>query len=288
MLKRLAAVLLSILCLANMCACGNVAEKDNENEYEKSMPPDIENAYLLDTPDVTLVYGKDTYYIYIKEWDEYRKVSWLPDSFVNNYLASAFIKGDTADVAVHESGKHKTTITTYRFHKGTDTVEEHSVELEIHMGETEYRLINLYDENKGYFLYIPDGGMSRDLFRYETVDGGKSWYKAEALTLGRITHEYAVILKLVDKEVGILSYRYVSYEDLCDRTYLTMDGGKSWSIIGNLPYPFDDTSHVLYTEVHDFEKVNDEYILTVKLSHDFFSYIYFKSNDLVNWTIYEP
>ena len=283
--KKILAILLAALCVTNICACDNAEKKDNE--CEKITHRDVEDARRLDTPDVTLLYGEnDTYYIYIKEWDEYRKVPWLPNSYVNNYLASAFIKGDVADVAVHESGKHRTVITTYRFHKDSDEVEENTVDMEIHTGETIYRLINLFDENKGYFLYIQDG-MSTDIVRYETTDGGKTWYEAETLTLGRISREYPVILKLVTKEVGIVSYRYVSIEDLCYRTYLTMDGGKSWSLIGALPYPFDIYNGG-YTEVHDFEKINDEYVLTVKVSGSYTAYIYFKSKDLVEWTICEP
>ena len=100
--------------------------------------------------------------------------------------------------------------------------------------------------------------------------------------------KYIEILKFVSPQVGILSFRYRSIEDLCGRTYLTVDGGLTWTKISQLSYPFGNVWKVGYTEVVDIEQIEDDYILTVKVQDvDNIEVAQFVSKDLISWSVIE-
>ena len=41
-------------------------------------------------------------------------------------------------------------------------------------------------------------------------------------------HEWVDFAKFVSENEGMVSYSYYGYEEMCDRTFVTIDGGKTW------------------------------------------------------------
>ena len=286
------------------------SESNDNNNIEIVEPTELEYIYHYEIPDASFWRDKEgEYYIYIKEWQVYRKLSRLteyPKNHIRIQPTSAVVNEDTAAIAVYiQSGKSDTKIFTYHFNRGSEEVQYYSIFLETREhNESNYFMINLHSENKGEFFFIPqftstiDGEKNWPIIRYETTDGGQTWNIAEVKDFRCSWRDYPTIVKFVTKETGIISYRYRGWEDLCGRTFLTTDGGLTWSRISQLPYPFDDICKVGYTEVHDLQQSDDGYLLTVKIrispeytgneQLDFRAYIYFKSSDLVNWMLCEP
>lgn len=249
------------------------------------------------------------FYIYIKEWNIYRKIN---SDFINSGYGSIFdpmgatINEDTAAIAVYEYSKHDATVTIHHLDRNHEDVASYTNQLD-HLEDNFYEcgtfFINMRDEETTYFFYTascPDENMYDDLYwplvRFETTDGGKTWRQAETMKLGLTLHDYPNVITFLSHNVGIISFRYHSCEDLCGRTFLTTDGGMTWNAIAPLPYPFDDINKVGYTEVIALEQRGNDYFLTVEVHYsayhtnnpeldDVTETIQFQSTDLTQWIL---
>jgi hypothetical protein len=314
MKKRIIILLLTLSMLISTSACNSILKNktgdasdniNNVNESKKSPTEEGSNELLdiignrlkvSDHDDFSIYYIEDgSVYIYIKTWDVHRKITENTYFLSNFSLISCRVGEETAEIVTCDAGKRTATLTTYNFSKTNEKTESYSVTIETDgFGDSDNCAINLYSEGKGYYFYIPeviiDNDNSWPLLCYETTDGGKSWNKiSEALVCSTDYHERPQTLTFASNEIGIISYRYSGMEDLCGRTYLTMDSGKSWSIISRLQYPFDPET-VRYTEVYDLKDDGyNGYVLTVRVAlkneQEFMTYIQYYSKDLLNWEI---
>ena len=361
MKKRILAMLLSALLVANINACSQPANNIPENKTEDSVESIVEktteteesnnelpnqNETLRDVPELGQLKlftsrnlttasiwtdQKGEYYIYINEWDAYRHLRGL-SSYHFLYFApygyasdnNIVVESETATIAIiDQDGKHdEPTLITYHFNKSNNLVELHAVPLNIKANsEYDTYIVNMHDADHGYYFLTPriDGrqdwrinefqGSDVDKFwgwpwfMFETTDGGKSWNQISTNTFFPGASDCINILKFGSPQVGIISFRYVEVEDLCDRTYLTLDGGLTWTQLSQLPYPFDlNKPRTWYSEIIDFDQNDDRYYLTVKVcgtleavegSDYSFPSEYttigfcFESKDLINWNLIE-
>ena len=238
------------------------------------------------------------FFLYINEWNTYRQLSGLSSYHDWFYLTDNCIVIDdktTTIALINQVGKHdEPTIITYHFNKDTPLVELYAVPLNI-IASSEYDtfFVNMHSADHGYYFLTPtmdgsqdwrmDGVQGWPLFIFETTDGGKSWNQISTNTFDFCTSDHVNIIKFVSPNVGIISFRYVNLEDLCERTYLTLDGGLTWNPISQLPYPSDEKWG--YSEVIDIEFIDDCYCLTVKLSDNAQGKQRYSSKDLINWTL---
>ena len=120
---------------------------------------------------------------------------------------------------------------------------------------------------------------------FETTDGGKSWNQIATYTF-YATARYEEIFKFISPQVGIISFRDLGTCEVWERTYLTVDGGLTWTQMSKLP-PSDMVNW--YSEIIDFEYVKeyDYYRLTVKASNYISFQLQLWSKDLINWTLIE-
>ncbi len=237
------------------------------------------------------------FFLYINEWDAYRQLSGLSSYrnwfyFTDNCIV---IDDKTTTISlVDQVGKHdEPTIITYHFNKDNSLVELHAVSLNI-IASSEYDtfFVNMHTADHGYYFLTPaidgsqdwrmDGALGWPLFMFETTDGGKSWHQISTNTFDFCTSDHINIIKFVSPNVGIISFRYVNLEDLCERTYLTLDGGLTWNQISQLPYSSDEQWG--YSEVVDMALIDDRYYLTVKISNNDLKQLQFWSKDLKKWT----
>ena len=237
------------------------------------------------------------FFLYISEWDAYRQLSGLSSYHNWFYFTDNCIVIDdktTTITLIDQVGKHdEPTIITYHFNRDNALVELHAVPLNI-IASSEYDtfFVNMHTADHGYYFLTPsidgnqdwrmDGVQGWPLFMFETTDGGKSWNQISTNTFTFCTSDHINIIKFVSPNVGIISFRYVNIEDLCERTYLTLDGGLTWNPISQLPYPPDKKWG--YSEVVDLALIDGFYYLTVKISDNNQEELQFCSKDLTNWT----
>lgn len=250
-----------------------------------------------DLPEASIWQAKreKEYYIYIKDWDVYRKLPGLASynsMHVNDNCI--MVNSETATISViHLYGRQDPpVIITYHFNRRDENVESHIVELDmIANSEEDIQFINWQSQNIGYFFWMPgfEAGPDWPLVRFETNDGGKSWNKISTQSFDLLSSDRPEIVKFISSKVGIISFRYVNINDLCDRTYLTVDGGLTWNKISQLPYPFENM-YSAYSEVVNLEMGDTgNYYLTVEVIGMVFSEEYsvvqikFWSEDLIKW-----
>ena len=238
------------------------------------------------------------FFLYISEWDAYRQLSGLSSYHNWFYFTDNCIVIDdktTTITLIDQVGKHdEPTIITYHFNRDNALVELHAVPLNI-IASSEYDtfFVNMHTADHGYYFLTPsidgnqdwrmDGVQGWPLFMFETTDGGKSWNQISTNTFTFCTSDHINIIKFVSPNVGIISFRYVNIEDLCERTYLTLDGGLTWKPISQLPYPPDKKWG--YSEVVDLALIDGFYYLTIKISDNNQKELQFCSKDLTNWTL---
>ena len=238
------------------------------------------------------------FFLYISEWDAYRQLSGLSSYHNWFYFTDNCIVIDdktTTITLIDQVGKHdEPTIITYHFNRDNALVELHAVPLNI-IASSEYDtfFVNMHTADHGYYFLTPsidgnqdwrmDGVQGWPLFMFETTDGGKSWNQISTNTFTFCTSDHINIVKFISPNIGIISFRYVNIEDLCERTYLTLDGGLTWNPISQLPYPPDKKWG--YSEVVDLALIDGFYYLTIKISDNNQEELQFCSKDLTNWTL---
>ena len=317
-MKRFVAISVALVfVLLNMGGCehekkmnNNLKESNIESneavEFEKELFDTSEFKCLscFDEPEVSFWLDKcGEYYVYINEWQEYRQLEGL-EQYLEYHVqiepTSTVIDGSTCTIAVYtQSGKSDTEIITYHFNKDIKLTQVYNVKLDTMIdGEPNYFMITMLDENHGLFICFANynnlEGKCWPLFRYETIDGGKTWNKIETLYFDPTGRYHCDIAKFATNEVGIISCT----RDWYGCTYLTKDGGLTWEHIRNVHVPYDDITKIGYSRFYNFEKRDEKYILTAEIDLcsnlneneqlDFSVYIFYESTDLINWNIRAP
>lgn len=166
------------------------------------------------------------------------------------------------------------------------------------------RRYNFISDTTGYFFQFRFfGSENRLVYLLKTKDGGKTWVAQDIQIPSSMGwREHVICAKMLDENVGLISGMYGPSENFSDRTYITADGGKTWSKIvlpKDAPGIISERSNDLATysecEAYDLTHENGVYFLCVRDAYynpesdnSTYNYFRFSSTDLVSWTFVEP
>ena len=170
--------------------------------------------------------------------------------------------------------------------------------------EEEYhRLYNFISETTGYFFQFKlFGSENRLIYLLKTEDGGKTWAAEDIQSAPSMGwRERITCAKMLDESVGIVSGSFWADANFSDHTYVTADGGKTWSKVvlpKDAPYVYSENSSNLVTylegEAYDLSQENGVYFLQVR-AYTFdpnsvlgYECLRFSSTDLKSWTYIAP
>ena len=228
--------------------------------------------------------------------------------YSKNCYDRIIVDDETATVVIIiQDGKwDEPIIITCHFNRTNSLVEVHAVPLNVKAsGEYDSYFVNMLDANHGYYLLTPnmDGwgnsercknspGWDPDkirmwpLYVFETTDGGKSWNQLPTIFLEDCCSDFIHIFKFVSPQVGIIGFRDITNEEVFKRSYLTIDGGLTWTQMSELPH---GDMVEWYQEVIDLEYLEDHdyYCLTVEACNYTSFQVQLWSKDLINWSLIE-
>jgi hypothetical protein len=165
------------------------------------------------------------------------------------------------------------------------------------------RRYNFISDTTGYFFQFRFfGSENRLVYLLKTKDGGKTWVAQDIQIPSSMGwREHVICAKMLDENVGLISGMYGPSENFSDRTFITADGGKTWSKIvlpKDAPGIISERSNDLATysecEAYDLTHENGVYFLHVRdtyydpvLDDGVYEYCCYSSTDLINWTFVE-
>jgi len=317
MKKRIFAMLLAALLVANISACNYIQKNETENgtetreeSFESSdrvitnqpsitEPPNTDSFdYLKLKEGIYLSSSNENKYIYVEPWEAYYQFPYTAD--INISLTDIMLCGDTLSCLIHDFREHPDVdqFTIIKFTRGKNAPEINQSDdfsiLQTRFSELPLVYSQILDENRAVCMFFEcstDHGSYELVSIYKTENSGKTWFKEESETVvsSSSQDEYLKIAKFVTPAVGIISYRCIWFDDIClDHTFLTSDGGKTWSIIRNLPFPCYSFSHA---DLDDLTYENETYILKLTLFGVEEEYgssthtIQFQSTNLTTWSL---
>ena len=298
MKKRILAMLLSALMVANISACNYVPENEidgtfenidtTESNFEETdekateseknadikpprKSPDFING-VWDNSNATYTFNQNgEFSVYIADWDE----SHLFTSFADVDIAAA--KYRTAAIGVNNEYAflileqfYKPKITVVSFERGSQNETVVEFDVDETMYEEGYVFSgNFINENTGYifvFKEVPEGarGSSKLSNFFKTKDGGRTWASINVQNVPSIgLRNHIRFAKMISEDVGLISGGIGPADyDFCERTLLTTDGGLNWVHINIPELPQEDD--LQWAEVADFSLVDGSYILTIR------------------------
>ena len=292
-------------------ATETVTDNDSETESGKSSPEKSTSADSNELNHIATCDGIDFYRN--EEGQIYAHIdAWGDTSFSLGYydeIGDALLGEACAEIVAYTRGdsevpyKDCLTVTVLKLDRNRKEIEARSNVFYVTSDEENTVIFfNYYQAGCAYYFYLPQSDpdlisnpynpYDQRLHRYETTDGGKNWTDQtnDFLVHGWSWHQYPTVTKFVNKNVGIVGYRYLgdtAYEaNICSRTYFTVDCGKTWELFPDLPYPFDYENG--YSEVQDLEWIDNRYVLTIRYRYlEYEDTFTFSSEDMINWTLIE-
>ncbi|MBQ3002342.1 MAG: hypothetical protein IJD82_01265 [Clostridia bacterium] len=242
----------------------------------------IDSSYdAEDSKVLSAVYGEQ-YAVCFPDWEQY--------AVIDGELICAAVTGNTAlgfgyeKGETHPDGYSLYNIRLYRFAKGSDEVEESTIELPkgciYHM-----MFYSAITRDSGYLAVFETEYESsqRHILSYLlfTADGGKTWQTVDTVPLTSDPNDYPLMVRFVDENTGVLSFSYQNTESAAERTYITTDGGKTWSFLQGLT----DIEHEEGSEAVDFSSQGGVYTLTLRTPPENTQCYQYVSADLQSWTL---
>jgi hypothetical protein len=315
MKKRLFAMLLSALLLANVSACVSAPndeiesvteEAKEESTYEETSEKIEETTVVeeLQTTSKNEITQPNVSNRHLSLSELRRKLGCYVITETGDYLKYLMVK-DSDKIEVDHEGYsspvfHITVVQGDAEYKTTVTLSEGVRTPEIYCGFT--------NEQNGYiFIFHLEGYAVSPMDDIElacllkTSDGGKTWSVTEYQDLRTSNNrEYISAACFFTEQVGFFTARYYSSDHFELRTFWTLDGGKTWTRMSRLPMPdvmaaFGLKGAEFATEIVNAEWIDGSCLLTVRIctghsykinnSEDQSMYIQFSSPDLQNWTL---
>ena len=204
-------------------------------------------------------------YLYVEAWNKYIPTTFVQfedfaTSKVHTEYQTATTYGDNVWlIASNSNGRHTNTFSVLKVDQN-ETMSYSRIDL----GGT-YFIQGLYCNfssayNGKLIVYYSDH--YQRCMVYETKDGGTTWNKVTGDIISAANrHENVIAAGFVTDDIGYISYEYVGDEQPGTRTYITVDGGRTWK-----PWGVTLASDILqkgYGEVVNLEFDNGKLILTV-------------------------
>ncbi len=239
--------------------------------------------------------------LYITAWEEYVKLPpVLEETDCYWRRCSAALSSDSSGIfAVSERGVTDS-LTVTRFQRD-GTCSQTTVTFPTEYGVTGL-FCNFISDTDGFLfverVYYENPTLmgaqgTHALMLYKTIDGGASFeaVNLEAPLCVSYT-ESPLFAKFLDESVGVVSGRYWVTDSLSARTWLTLDGGKTWEPFPVLPHPSDRIDR--FTELMELTYEDGSYKATVRVVFDGGGesrretvYTY-RSPELREWTLETP
>ncbi len=239
--------------------------------------------------------------LYITAWEEYVKLPpVLEDTDRHWRVCSAALSSDSSGIFVASVWGVTDSVTVIRFRRD-GTCTQTTVTFPEEYGVTGL-LCNFISDTCGFLFvervyYENPTLMSAKgtdaVMLYKTTDGGASFeaiQSEEPLCVSQA--EPATFAKFLDESVGVVSGRYGATDSLSARTWLTLDGGKTWEPFPVLPHPSDRIDR--FTELMELTYEDGSYKATVRVvfnggSESRRETVYtYRSPDLREWTLETP
>jgi hypothetical protein len=303
MKKRLFAMLLSALLLANVSACHYVSQNELDKTIENTDTVEFNSEKTTQTNDET-------------EPQE--------DDFTNRFPSTEVVYTDVSVKELKDKlGCHLTTKCGkdrelflspryYRFDVKQDPQKTNVFHITTQAGYTEYSTTvtlsksypmvqfyyNFFDSKNGYIMIfnmdLNAKGVPKDFNEpldatelrclLKTDDGGKTWKATEYRNPPTVNaQEYVTTAGFITSQIGFFSTDYSDYydgngcrKDFSERTFWTLDGGETWVRMSDackLSFPdifgsLDQDGQAYGTEFSDLTKSGNIYVMTVKVCHD--------------------
>ncbi len=230
-------------------------------------------------------------YLYVEAWNKYIPTTFVQfedfaTSKVHTEYQTATTYGDNVWlIASNSNGQHTNTFSVLKADQnGTMSYSR------IDLGGT-YFIQGLYcnfsSEYNGKLIVYYSDHYQRCMV-YETKDGGTTWNKVTGDIISAANrHENVIAAGFVTDDIGYISYEYVGDEQPGTRTYITVDGGRTWN-----PWGVTLASDILqkgYGEVVNLEFDNGKLILTVIVRggnlDEHICYKYVSTDNASTWTM---
>ena len=319
MKKKILAMLLSALLAANISACNDAPENEIEGTFEnidttestfeetdEKTTESETNAETEPTWEGTIACNgvfrnsKVKYAInqdkelilYIEDWDETFVVPNDDMFFVGETLsASSFVVGEDRGALIFgDFSRPPKPIKVIQFTKGNPQVTIENLTYQTNELYS-FKYCNFIDEYIGY-LFLFSGSDNELSTLLKTTDGGKTWIEQPVETSLSIHRKEDIICaKMLNENVGLIAGFHYSDENFSRRTYITADGGLTWSGV-DIQYPQFEPG-LGGEEACDILYEDGTYILVCRFrsytAGTFSSYVWFKyaSTDLKTWTLIE-
>lgn len=204
-------------------------------------------------------------YLYVEAWNKYVSTTFMQfEDFATSKVHTEYQTADTYGdyvwlITSNGNGRHTSTFSVLK----ADQTGKMSYG-RIDLGGT-YFIQGLYcnfsSEYNGKLIIYYSDHYQRCMV-YETKDGGETWNKVIGdIISGTNWHKTVTAAGFVTDEIGFVSYGYIGTEQPGMRTYITIDGGKTWKPSGiTLP------SNIIqdgYGEVVEMKYENGKLISTV-------------------------
>ncbi len=216
---------------------------------------------------------------YVEPWDQYFEVS------VDHPFAEfrAEIKGDTAFLYWIPTAREPfQTVGIIELHRNDPIVKTTEPELGREIAANCF-FVSFLNDLQAYLFFF-DERASHQMQLLFTCDGGKTWSEpSQSDVRADYLRDVPRIAKFADEKVGIVAYRYATAPDARTRTYLTKDGGVTWSLLTDLPLLEAFSASEIFDLTFDGQAYRLKLIAYTRESKRLFYEL--SSVDLHNWTV---
>ena len=308
MKKRLLAVILSALMVVNICSCTYAPQNETKGALEnitftESTGGDPEEPGTETTPTTwegTIacngayrtskvkfdINQNKQLILYIEDWDESFVVPNEDMYFVaETVYSSSVVLGETQGALIFgDFSLPAKPIKVIRFTKGNPQVTIENLTFETG-NPYAVKYCNFINEQTGYLFLFNEVNSHFEITKMlKTTNGGKTWIEQPVEVTPSIWwREEIICAKMVDENVGLIAGWYYSDENFSSRTYITADGGLTWSGI-HIQYP-QNLKGCGGEEACDILYEDGQYILICKFRKDGSDiFVKYTSTDLKTWT----
>ena len=212
-------------------------------------------------------------YLQIDAWNQTLVLPFTYEHIVEIKFASltATIVGDKG-FFVYQPDPNETTIKILSFTKGSDEITEQTITWDEAICQSDI-FCNFINDEIGYIFVIEEGGHSGFAHGYQkisklykTQDGGQTWNSLNCDNIPYISlREPLRLAKFVTEDIGIIAgHLFADDFDFHERTYITKDGGLSWSPVDLSAFADLFAYQVLDIEAYDLQYTNGTYYLYVE------------------------
>ena len=227
-------------------------------------------------------------YLQIDSWNQ---TVLLPFTYTDikglAFSSAATIYGDKG-IFVYSPDGLGTSIKILSFTKGSDEITEQTITWDEAICQNEI-FCDFIDDENGYVFVIEEGGhpdfasgYQRVSKLYKTQDGGKTWTSIDCSNAPYTNlRECMILAKFATEDIGIIAGRHwASDYSFHKRTYITKDGGKTWTSIdiGEI----NDSFYGL--QAYDLQYIDGTYYLYI---NSYYPNFILTSTDGVEWKFFK-